>query len=361
MPYSVILTEIWHPFSQSCSNRCSFRNFGLNLFYEHLSKRRAGYKRILLGEHGAGKVAVTGIREKDNNGLPRVFRALGQLDSGPYGSAGGDTHQHALALADLPASGKGILIGDRDNLVIDLGIQDGGNKPSADALDAMLTGDAGGKDGGGLRLDGDDADGRIFLPEVAAHTGDGTAGADPCHKGIHLPIGILPDLRGGGGVVGLGVGLIDKLAGDEAVRDLAREFIRFGDGAFHALGAGGEDQLRAIGFHQLAALHAHGLRHDDDDTIAPGGGHRGQADAGIAVGGLDEDGLGGKEALLLGILYHGEGNAVLDGTGGIEVFQLGQKAGLEVILFFKMGELQQGGVADELGGGSVDICHRDAS
>lgn len=37
MPYSVILTEIWHPFSQSCSNRCSFRNFGLNLFYEHLS------------------------------------------------------------------------------------------------------------------------------------------------------------------------------------------------------------------------------------------------------------------------------------------------------------------------------------
>lgn len=40
-------------------------------------KRRAGYKRILLGEHGAGKVAVTSIREKDNNGLPRVFRALG--------------------------------------------------------------------------------------------------------------------------------------------------------------------------------------------------------------------------------------------------------------------------------------------
>ena len=149
-------------------------------------------------------------------------------------------HQHTLALADLPASGKGILIGDRDNLVIDLGIQDGGDKPCADALDAMLTGDAGGKDGGSLRLDGDDADGRIFLPEVAAHTGDGTAGADPCHKGIHLPIGILPDLRGGGGVVGLGVGLIDKLAGDEAVRDLAREFIRFGDGAFHALGAGGD-------------------------------------------------------------------------------------------------------------------------
>ena len=161
--------------------------------------------------------------------------------------------------------------------------------------------------------------------------------------------------------MGLGVGLIDKLAGDKAVRDLAREFIRFGDGAFHALGAGGKNQLRAIGFHQLAALHAHAIRHDNDDTIAPGGGHRGQADAGIAGGGLDEDGLGGKEALLLGILYHGEGNAVLDGTGGIEVFQLGQKAGLEVILFFKMGELQQGGMADELGGGSVDIFHRNAS
>ena len=185
-------------------------------------KRRAGYKRILLGEHEAGKVAVTGIREKDNNGLPRVFRALGQLDSGPYGSAGGDTHQHALALADLPASGKGILIGDRDNLVIDLGIQDGGDKPCADTLDAMLTGDTGGKDGGGLRLDGDDADGRISLPEVATHTCDGTAGADPCHKGIHLPIGILPDLWASGSSVDSWIGRIDKLTWDEGSFDLIR-------------------------------------------------------------------------------------------------------------------------------------------
>ena len=79
--------------------------------------------------------------------------------------------------------------------------------------------------------------------------------------------------------MGLGVRRVDKLAGDEAVRDLRGQLVGLGDGALHALGAFGQDELGAVGLHELAALDGHGLRHDDDDAVASGGSDGGKADA----------------------------------------------------------------------------------
>ena len=132
--------------------------------------------------------------------------------------------------------------------------------------------------------------------------------------------------------MGLGVGGVDELPGYEAARNLLGQLVSLGDGALHALGALGEHQLRAVGLHQLTALHGHGLRHDDDDAVAPGGGHGGQAD-------------------------HRLGDAVLYAAGGVEVFQLGQDLSLQVVGLFNVGQLQQGGVADELIGGGIDSRH----
>ena len=73
---------------------------------------------------------------------------------------------------------------------------------------------------------------------------------------------------------------------------LSHQLPGFGDGPPHALGPLGEDQLRTVDLHNLAALHAHGFGHDDDDPIPSGGGHRGQADAGVAGGGLNNNGAG---------------------------------------------------------------------
>ncbi len=111
--------------------------------------------------------------------------------------------------------------------------------------------------------------------------------------------------------MGLGVRRVDKLAGDEAVRDLRGQLVGLGDGALHALGALGQHQLRAIGLHQLAALHAHGVRHDDDDTIAACSGHGGKADAGVAGGRLDDDGAGLQQTLFFCVVDHGLGDPVL--------------------------------------------------
>ena len=159
----------------------------------------------------------------------------------------------------------------------------------------------------------------------------------------------------------LGVGCIHKLAGHEAVGDFMGKLFRLGDGALHALGALGEHQLRAVGLHQLAALHGHGLRHDDDDAVAPGRSHGGQTDAGVAGGGLDDDGTRLQHALRFRVVDHGLGDTVFYRTGGVEIFQLGQDFRGQVLVLFDVGQFHQRGMADQLVGGSIDLRHENRS
>ena len=63
------------------------------------------------------------------------------------------------------------------------------------------------------------------------------------------------------------------------------------DGARHALGAGREHELRAEDGEQLPALDGHGLGHGEDELVALGGADEGEADARVAAGGLDDDGV----------------------------------------------------------------------
>ena len=313
--------------------------------------------RSLFSKQRGGQIAVAGVGQKDDDVLTGVLGALCQLDGSPDGSAGGDAHQHALLVADETAHSKGVLVFHGDDLVVDLGVQHVGHKAGADALNFMCTGGALAQDGGGGRLDGHDLDAGVLALEVLAHAGHSAAGADAGHEDVHLAVRVVPDLRAGGGDVGLGVGRVDELAGDEGVGDLFRQLIGLGDGTLHALCALAEHQLCAVGLHQLAALDAHGLGHHDDDAVALGGGHSGQTDASVAGGRLDDDGAGLQLAGGLGVIDHGFGDAVLDGTGGVEVFQLCQQLGGKVFVLLDVGQLQQRGVADQLVCGSIDLAH----
>ena len=109
--------------------------------------------------------------------------------------------------------------------------------------------------------------------------------------------------------------------------ELLCQLVGLGNGTLHALGTLAEHQLGTVSLHQLAALHAHGLGHHDDDAVALGGCHSSQTDAGVAGGRLDDDGAGLELAGSLGVIDHGLGDTVLDGAGGVEVFQLCQKLG----------------------------------
>ena len=263
-------------------------------------------------------------------------------------------------MADFPTGRKGIFIRYRDNLIVNLGIQNGRNKPGTNALNFMRTCYTGRKHRRGFGLYSNHLYRSILLLEVTANTGNGAAGAHPSHKGINGSIGILPNFGAGGGIVSPGIGFIYKLSRNKAMRNFFCQFICFGNSAFHALGPGGQHQFGPISFHQLAALHTHTIRHNNDNTITASRRHRSQTNSGIAGGGLNDDRLRGKHAFLLGILNHGQGNTILDRTRRIKIFQLGQNTGFQAIFFLEMGQFQQRSMTNELGCGSINFCH-DAS
>ena len=209
---------------------------------------------------------------------------------------------------------------------------------------------------GGIRgLNADDLDIRVFLLEILACAGQGAAGADACEEDIHLAVGVVPNLGAGGIVVLLGIGRVGELAGDEAVGNLLGQLVGLGDGVYH-LGAGGQHQLCAVSGHQATALHAHGFGHGDDNPVAPGGGKCGKGNAGVAGGGLNDHRVLVQNALFLGILQHGGGDTVLNGTGGVEQLNLCHDFGGNVMLLFIAGQLHQRGVTNELGNGMIN-CH----
>jgi hypothetical protein len=78
---------------------------------------------------------------------------------------------------------------------------------------------------------------------------------------------------------------------------------------------------------QFASLNAHALGHGEDQPVAPAGADKGQADAGVAAGRLDDGPSGLEYAPLLGIIDHGHGHPVLDAAQRVAGFDLGQQFG----------------------------------
>ena len=220
----------------------------------------------------------------------------------------------------------------------------------------MRAGNAGGEHGGGCGFNRNDLDGGVLGLQILTDAGDRAACADARDKDVHLAVGVVPDLGTRGCKVRGGVRRVDKLPGDKAVRDLLRKFVCLGDRALHALRAFGQHQLRAVCLHQLAALHRHGLGHHNDDAVTARCRHRGKPDAGVAAGRLDDDRVGLQQSLCLGVVDHRLGNAVLDRSGGVEVFQLCQYLRAERVFFFNVGQLQERRLADQLIGGCIDVC-----
>ena len=143
-------------------------------------------------------------------------------------------------------------------------------------------------------------------------------------------------------------GGIFKLPGHEAAGGGGKKLLRLFDRPLHPLRPGGENQPGAVCGQHGPPLGGHGVGHGEDDLVAPGGGHHGQADAGIARGGFDNGAAGRQLAPGLGVVNEGEGQPVLGGAGGVEVLQLGQHVPLPAVVRGQSGEAEQGGIAHQL-------------
>ena len=139
-----------------------------------------------------------------------------------------------------------------------------------------------------------------------------------------------------------------KLVRNKASGRFCCQRFRLRNGALHALCAFRQNQFRAVGAHQLAALDGHIFRHDNDEPVPLDGGDHCQADALVAAGRLDDRRAGAQLAGRLRVLDHGQGDAVLHAARKVVVFQLREDRGMQAVLFFDVRQLQQRRSADQL-------------
>ena len=291
---------------------------------------RSACKGLLpqLVEEPGGEIALAEVGKDDDDQLARVLRVARKLDRRVDRRAGGDAHQQALLTGQAARHGEGLVVGHLDDLVDQLRLQHGGHKARADALNLVRAGSAAGEHVAVRGLDGHGPEARLARLDVLADAGQRAAGADAGDENVRLAIGVVPYLRAGGLKVDLRVCGVVELLQDEAVGRLALQLLGLGDGALHAVRARRQNNLRAVGEQQNAALHAHRLRHGEDDAVSLDRGHKRQADAGVAAGGLDQHGFAGLDlAIALGGLDHGQADAVLHAAGRVAALQLGDYGG----------------------------------
>jgi hypothetical protein len=114
--------------------------------------------------------------------------------------------------------------------------------------------------------------------------------------------------------------------------------------------AGGcADNLSAESLEDGDLLAAHLLGEGDDGPVALDGADEGEANAGVAAGGLDEHAVSGSDAaFLLSGLDHAQGNAVLDGAAGVEELAFGVDLAVDAERLGDAVEADERGVADVL-------------
>ena len=237
----------------------------------------------------------------------------------------------------------GVLVGDGEDVVQQGAVQRFRHEIGADAHDAVRPGVALRKQRRGGRLHGDKADGRVLTLQIARYAGDGAARAHAGHHGGQPAAQVAPQFRAGGALVGGGVGGVVELPGQHRAGGGGNDLIRSLHRAGHALVAGGEYQLRAVGGKQHAPLEAHRLRHGQHEAVAPRRAQRRQRHARVARGRLHHGAALLEQAARFQIVEHGLGGAVLGAARGVEVFQLGVdlRAGKQAVQF------QQRRIADE--------------
>src|SRR5699024_6257282 len=146
-----------------------------------------------------------------------------------------DPDQQTLPAGDVPGTlhrGGGV---DVDHLVVGLAVQAAGHEVPPQALGLVGAGLAAVEDRGLFRLDGEDLDLGLALLEHLADTPDGATGADAGDHGVDAPLGVVPELLGGGAAMDIDVGGVVELL-DLHRAGLLGDLLGLLDGALHALG-----------------------------------------------------------------------------------------------------------------------------
>ena len=239
------------------------------------------FRFCLRDKKRGAKVPFTAVRQDGDNKSFADF--AGQAESGKHGCTGTHAGKNSFLFRQQTGGAEGVFVADIDDSVGQRLIKNAwfiGLLHVLEPLDLMVV----------IGLNRRDADSRMILCKPLAES-HGRAGRP--HGGDHvsnLPCRLLPDLRPCLPIMGLPVGLTVELIGHKIqLRMLTPHGIGFFNGAVGAAFCRGQGDFRAIGLHNLPALHTGRFRHDELTAISPGGADHCQADAGIAAGCLQNN------------------------------------------------------------------------
>ena len=273
------------------------------------------------------------------------------------GCTGGDTDRDPFLLCQKFCSCKGIFINDREDLVIHFRVQNIRDETGADTLDLMCTGFPFREDRGAGRFHCNNFHRRILFFQIFTCSGHCAAGPDAGDEDIDFSVCVFPDLRACGGFVDRRVSRIDELSRDKAVGDLCCQFIRFGDGTFHAFGPVCQHDLGPVSLQNIAAFYAHGLRHGQDNAVSFGCGDRCQTNPGVAGSRFNDHRTCFEQTFCFCILDHRFRDAVFHAAGRIEIFQFDQYSRIQIQFLFQVNDFNQRRIADQSQCTFINIRH----
>ena len=285
-------------------------------------------KTAELRAESGGKILVAAVGEDGDDFASRLdFAAFGEFDDGRDVCAAGDADGEAVTLDEVAGGCDSVGGFDADDVIEEAQVEDFWDESGADALDAVRAGLDGlvvkllADNGRGCGLNGDGLDRLGELLEVFGQTGDGAAGADACDDEIDVVTEDFGDFGCSCLEMRADVGGVRELEWQEVfARIFVDETLCFGDGAFHAGAARGEDEFGTVDGDELAALDAHGVGHHDFNRNTEAGADRCKANARVAAGRLDNRdiaGTGFEDTALNGILNHVPRDTVFDAAGRI--------------------------------------------
>ena len=278
-----------------------------------------------------GEVALARVVDDGDDG-GKLGVPAGQLEGGGDIAAARDAAEDPLVPGE-PAGGLDALLGGGGDDPGQLGdVEIARHEAVADALDAVMPPRAGGEERALRGLDRVEAHGRIALTQVAPHSREEAARALGVDEGADLALHLLPHLGAGGQHVRLDVvGIVELPRHPVARRIRGADLPELAEGKIHvALAALGEDELGAVGAHDLLALLAHALGHDDGARIALDRRHPGAGDAGVARGAFEDAHARREIAPRLGALEHVEIDSVLEAARGAVPLDLDVERGRDV-------------------------------
>src|SRR6266446_1942332 len=276
------------------------------------------------------EIAHSGVRQEghDESFLAEAFC---ELQRGGNAASAGASGEQAFQLHQTPRDLEALFVIDLDHVVDDFQVHGGGEKIFADAFDHVGLGLHGLATFDeivvkrAVRIDPNDLDLGIFFFQIFADAADCAARAHAANEVRDFAFAVFPDFRAGGAVMRFRIHGIFVLVGIVGIGNFAREFFRYGVVTTRIIRldrSGANDHFRAQRLKQIHFFLGLLVGDSENHLVAAHGGDKRETHSRIPGSAFDDGAARLEQAFFLGVIDHGDADAVLHGAAGIDVIGL---------------------------------------